>query len=311
MVYSKLQPLSPELEAIKSRFKGVFAFLITPFDKKDWMRLDEEGLRKNVRFLLENGVQNLVPCGGTGELFSLTPEEHKRVVEIVAMEAADKAIVAPGIPGNTKLAIELARHAQEVGCQAILAFPPAGSEEGIFLHYRSLAESVKLGLWVYNTIGWKPEFTARLASLERVIAIKDETGDLKSFIRTKRLVGERLRLICGVDHVTRDTHLWFMEGMDGYTCGLINFVPRLELGVYEASLKKDWETMHEIQRRLEPLQRLRGEAGSISMVKEANEMLGLAGGSHRPPQLPLTEAQRERLRKFLEGLGLRPSSLEP
>ncbi|MEM2927010.1 MAG: dihydrodipicolinate synthase family protein [Candidatus Bathyarchaeia archaeon] len=306
MAYSKSQTLPSELEDLKNRFRGVFAFLITPFEKRDWMKLDEEGLRKNVRFLLENGVKNLVPCGGTGELFSLTPEEHKRIVEIVASEAPNKAIVAPGVPGNTKLAIELARHAEKVGCQAVLAFPPSGSEEGIFLHYRALAESLKIGLWVYNTLGWRPEFTARLASLERVIAVKDETGDLKGLIRTKRLLGERLRLICGVDHVTRDTHIWFMEGMDGYTCGLINFVPKLELGVYEASLSNDWETMHEIQRRLEPLQRLRGEAGSISMVKEANEMLGLAGGAHRPPQLPLTEAQRERLRKLLEELGLKP-----
>jgi len=291
------------LEALKTRFKGVFAFPITPFKPANWLELDVEGLRRNIKFLLENGVRALVPTAGTGEIHSLTLEEHKKVIEAVVEEARGHALVLPGVPGATKTAIELARYAESMGADAVLAFPPGGSEKGLLLHYQCLADAVNIGMMAYNTMGWRPEFIAELAQVGKVIAVKDEVSDLKAFSAMVRLVGDRLAWICGIDHSAMIAHYYFMAGMQGFTCGLINFAPRYELEIYEAGVRRDYEKVLELQRLLAPIARLRAKT-SGNLVKEAMNMVGLTGGSLRPPQIPMREEERMELKRLLIDLGL-------
>lgn len=291
------------MEGLKARFRGVFAFPITPFKPDDWTQLDVEGLQKNIRFLVDNGVRVLVPTAGTGEIHSLAPEEHKRVIHTVLAEAGERAFVVPGVPGATKMAVEAARYAESLGAEAVLAFPPAGSEKGILLHYRYLADSTDLGMMAYNTMGWRPDFVAELVQVERIVAIKDEVSDLRTFSAMVRLLGDRLAWICGIDHPAMIAHYYFMAGMQGFTCGLVNFAPRYELEIYEAGARKDYERVLELQRLLAPIARLRAKT-SGNLVKEAMNMLGLAGGSLRPPQVPMSEEERRELRRMLQELDL-------
>ncbi|MEM2905897.1 MAG: dihydrodipicolinate synthase family protein [Candidatus Bathyarchaeia archaeon] len=291
-------------EALKGRLHGAFAFPVTPFKADDWMELDEEGLRANIKFLVKNGVRKMVPCAGTGELPSLTEEEHRRAVKTVAETAGKDALVAPGIPGSTKQALQAARFFEELGLEAVLAFPPAGREAGIQLHYETLAQSVHLGLIVYNTQGWTPQFIAQLSRIPTVVALKDEMSELRSFARTARLVGDRIVLIGGVDHGAAVAPQYFTAGMKGFTCGLINFAPKYELGIYEAAVRKDYDRVVQLQQTLAPLAEFRSKVGSVSVVKAAMDMVGLAGGPPRPPHVKLTEEERKELKRLLADLGL-------
>lgn len=293
------------VEDIKSRLKGVFAFPITPYKPEDWSELDEEGLRENIRFLVKNGVYNIVPCGGTGEIDYLTEKEHLTATSIVLEEAGDKALVVPTLPGSIKRSIEFAEDLNSLGADIFLAFPPPSDEAGILSYYRALSDRVEGFLMLYNRRGdWSLELISKLAEIKNVVAIKDEKSDLGKFYEIVQLVGDKVVLIGGIDHTRCIVPYYFMVGMKGFTCGLINFMPKPELEIYEAAVKKDYDRVVEIQKSLGPIFSMRKRFGHISMVKEAMNLVGLHGGSHRPPQRPLTEEQRNLLKGELERLGL-------
>jgi len=292
------------LQALKERLCGAFAFPVTPFKAGNWMELDEEGLRANIEFLVKSGVRRIVPCAGTGELPSLTAEEHRRAVKTVAEAAGQDTLVVPGIPDATKPALEAARFIEGLSLQAVLAFPPTGPEAGVQLHYETLAQSLRVALILYNTSGWTPEFIARLSKIAGVVAVKDEMSELRSFSRTARLIGDRAVLIGGVDHAAAVAPQYFMAGMKGFTCGLVNFAPKYELKIYEAAVRKDYERVVQLQEALAPLAEFRSKVGKVSVVKAAMDMVGLTGGPPRPPHIPLTEGERKELKKLLADLGL-------
>jgi len=293
-----------DLTALKERLHGALAFPITPFKAETWMELDEEGLRTNIRFLAKSGVQKVVPCAGTGELPSLTEDEHRRAVRTVTEAAGPGVLVAPGIPGSTKPAVEAARFIEAIGLETVLAFPPSGPEGGVQLHYETLAHNLHVALILYNTQGWTPRFTAQLATIPGVVAVKDEMSELRTFARTARLVGDRVVLIGGVDHAAAVAPQYFAVGMKAFTCGLINFAPKYELEIYKAAVRRDYERVIELQETLAPLAEFRSRVGGVSVVKAAMDMVGLAGGPPRPPQVQLTEEQQRELKALLGDLGL-------
>lgn len=109
-------------------------------------------------------------------------------------------------------------------------------------------------------------------------------------------------LVCGKNHPAKTLHLWFMIGAKGYTCGLINFIPKLEVEIYKAAAKGDYKKCVELQGKIAPLSLFR-EKTKGNMVKEAMNMIGLAGGSIRPPQLPMPEEEKIELKNLLKEYG--------
>ena len=160
-------------------FEGTSTALITPF-KKDGS-IDEEGLRRLVDFQEENGVTTLVPCGSTGESATLSHEEHIRVVSIVRDQAKKAKVLAGAGSNSTSEAVYLSKAAADLGVDGILSISPyyiKPTQEGIYQHYMSIAESIDIPVIVYNVPGRTgsnitAETTLRLAQLPGIIGIKD------------------------------------------------------------------------------------------------------------------------------------------
>src|SRR5690606_35925390 len=179
--------------------KGSLVALITPFKNG---KVDEKAFQDFVEWQIAEGTHGLVPCGTTGESPTLSHEEHNRVVELCVEVARGRVPVVAGAGSNsTQEAISLAQHAKKAGADATLVVTPyynKPSQEGMYQHYKAIAEAVDIPMIIYNIPGrsivdMTVETTARLAKLPNVIGVKDATNDLMRPTRTK--------LACGDDFV--------------------------------------------------------------------------------------------------------------
>jgi len=186
--------------------KGLFTAIITPFDEKG--KVDEEGLRGNIEFQLENGVDGVVPVGTTGESATLSEEEHKRVVEITIDQVNGRALVLAGTgSNNTAEAIDYTRHAKDAGADAALMISPyynKPTQEGIYQHYKKVAESVDIPIILYTVPGRtmvniEPETTKRLSEIPNIVGIKDASGNLNQISKEILLCGEDFVVLSGDD----------------------------------------------------------------------------------------------------------------
>lgn len=294
------------LEEVKRNVKGMLAFAVTPFKDEPGAPepiVDEEGLRRNIRFLLKHEIYCIVTCAGTGEIGNLTMDEHRRVVRIVAEEARGKAVVFAGVGQRTAVAVQMARNAQEGGCDGVLVIPLPLQEEPLHQHYKTIAQAVDIGVMAFRNPSspFSLNFLSRLAEIPNVIAIKEETGDILAFRKMVLAGGHRFAYVGGGEMLAP---YYFLAGGHGITTGLMNFIPQFSIEMYQAAVKGDWGAVMAIQKKLQPISDLRGKPGNgISLVKEAMDMLGLTGGSLRPPMAPLSREDREELRRLLADLG--------
>lgn len=296
---------------MKDKLKGVFTFMITPFKPNNFMELDVDGLRKNVRYLKENGIQALVPCGETGEIYSLTLEEIKKMIEVIAEEKGSIMLI-PGVPSGIKSAIEIAKHAENVGADAILVFPSekATSEDWLYGYYKIVADSVNIDIIPYITgsliaiLTKNPKFILKLLKIENVVAFKYESPDLWILGELIFLSKDKVAWIIGPNFSSRVTECYFKLGISGFTDGISNFIPQLPLALYKSAIEENWNEFKSIEEKLAEITELRRKAGWIAFVKKALDMLGLAGGSIRPPLQPMSEEFEKPLRNMLKGLGM-------
>src|SRR5947207_5506139 len=179
--------------------RGCGTALVTPFSS-DGSRLDELALRRLLRYQIESGIHFLVPCGTTGESPTLTHEETLRVVEITVAEAKSGLVpVYAGAGGNnTSKIIELALEYQAMGVDGILSVSPyynKPTQEGLYQHYRAIAEAVALPIIVYNVPGRtgsniEPATLARLAHIENIVAVKEASGNISQMAEIANIVPE-------------------------------------------------------------------------------------------------------------------------
>lgn len=169
---------------LRSRFRGVIAFPITPF-KAD-LSLDIDGLRQNLAKLLDHPVCAVVAAGGTGEMYSLTPAEHLRVIQTTVEVASGRVPVIAGVGFGQQLAVDLARAAASAGADGILAFPPyypQADDEGMLAYYRAIGEATQLGMLIYSRdwANFGPAMVERLTTIPNLVAWKDGQGDFGDF----------------------------------------------------------------------------------------------------------------------------------
>lgn len=304
------------LEELKEKYVGAQVVMVTPFNED--YSLDLEGLRSNTRFLIKNGVQVLQPSGSTGEFWSLTPEEHKRVIKTVVDEARGRVPVVPGTAhSGTNLTVELSKYAEEVGADGVMIVPPyyqIPTVEGLYEHYRTVAEAINIGIVIYNnpwtskvTIG--PELMSRLAGIPNIVAVKETTADMRLAFRLIMLTGDRLTYSMGSGEILAP--YFYMSGAKGHVTGMANFAPQIAVAMYEAAMKKDWAKVNEIHRKIFPYLDLIAKLVEkhkgtmyITVIKEAMRMLGLPGWPPRKPLLPLTDEEREELKRVLKEIGV-------
>jgi 5-dehydro-4-deoxyglucarate dehydratase len=283
---------------------GVIGFPITPF--RTDLSVDIEALRQNVRAMLEHPLAAIVAAGGTGELYSLTPREHLHVVSLVVEEARGKVPVIAGTGFSSVLGAELASHAAAAGASGILAFPPyypGAEEDGLVEYYTALGRATTLGLLIYSRDWFHP--TA--ATVERIaatvptlIAWKDGQGDIRRLQMIKERVGDRLCWIGGAgdDMVPA----YYAIGIRAFTSSIANVSPQLALQLHDAGSRGDSAALQRMMTEyVVPLyaMRARRKGHEVTVMKELMTMLGLAGGTVRPPLVPLGHKELEELRSTL------------
>lgn len=299
-----------DYEELKGKLRGIFVFPTTPYND-DATDVDEEGIRRNVRFLVDSGIKIVVPCGGTGEFFSLSVDEHDRIISAVADECKGKAMVIAGIGHSTHVAVKMAEHAESAGCDAVMVIPPSihASDQGLYEHYKAIASSVSIGVMIFRVPWGAPlsmELVTKLADIDNIVAVKEETGDIEWFRKLLKAVGDKVVGICGVSE--KVFPYYYMVGARGTSTGIAGFAPQLSLKMYDALVNNDFATVLDLHKKLMPLHDLRARHGNaIPVVKAALDMLGLRGGPVRLPLLPLSPEDRKELQKILVELGI----LEP
>ena len=294
-------------EELKSSLQGIVGFGVTPF--REDLSVDMAALRQNAAFLAEH-CEVVVPLAGNGEIYALSPDEHKAIGRAVVEEIHGRKPVLVGVGFTMPIARDLAQAAETYGADGILVLPPYfthANDDGLFEYYHSIAQATKLGVILFQThsTNFKPSLLRRLAEVPNIVGMKDEHGDMDQFVRQWGAVGDRMALICGVGEILAPSY--FALGVKAFTSGLVNFMPgtcreilaHLKAGELQAASRVvDQETMAIYDLRVK-------KPGYRTLViKEAMNLCGLNAGRVRPPLAPLPEEDRQELRALLTGLGL-------
>jgi 4-hydroxy-tetrahydrodipicolinate synthase len=289
-------------------FQGSLVALITPMRADG--SIDEAALRRFVEWQIREGTEGLVPVGTTGESPTLSHDEHKRVVEIVIEAAARRVPVIAGAGSNsTREAIELSQHAQKAGADGVLIVTPyynKPTQEGLYLHYKAIAESIDIPVIIYNipgrsVIDMSVETMARLAEIPNIVGVKDATANLTRPLHTRRAIGPQFCQLSGEDH----TALAFLAaGGHGCISVTANVAPALCAAMHRAWREGRVSEAIAIQDRLLPLHDAMFAETSPGPVKYAASLLGFTAPHCRLPLAPVRESTAARIRAAMEELGL-------
>lgn len=288
---------------LRTKLSGVIAFPITPF--KDDLSLDLPGLHQNLNKLLEYPIAAFVAAGGTGEIFSLTPAEYLRVIELSALAVEDRVPVIAGVGFGQRLAVEMVQAAEKAGADGILVFPPyyeQADDEGLFEYYRSIAAATRLGLIVYSrdSATFSPAIVERLTSIQNLIAWQDGQGNIRHVQSIMHHVGERLIWIGGAGDDL--VGAYYSTGIRAFSSSIATVAPALSLKLHELAAADDGEALAELlETCVIPLYALRARRRGyeVSAMKALMDMIGLNGGPVRPPLVNVTPEELDELRTIL------------
>ncbi len=291
------------------KLEGSFPAMITPFRRG---LLDEEALRAHARRLIAGGSSGLVPCGSTGEAATLTPAEYKRVVAVTLEEARGRVPVIAGVGTNaTWRAVETAQTAAALGADALLGLVPyynKPTQEGLFLHFRELARSVKLPIVVYNIpsrcgVNLLPATLARLAkACPNIAAVKEAAGMVDQVSEILNACPPGFTVLSGDDSLT----LPFMAvGAKGVISVVANIAPKESARLVSAMLAGKLSEARSIHLKLFPLVKSLFVETNPIPVKAAAALLGYCSAELRLPLTPITPEGRAKVAKALKAAGLR------
>lgn len=288
-------------------FHGSIVALLTPF--RDG-KVDEKAFSQLVAWQIRQGTNGIVPCGTTGKSPTLSHEEHKQVVELAVAAAKGKVPVIAGTGSNsTEEAIALTRHAKEAGADAALVVTPyynKPTQEGLYLHYKAIAEAVKLPIIIYNipgrcVIDMSVDTMARLAQISNIVGVKDATNDLTRPLKTRLAIGPNFCQLSG-----EDATIGAFLGQGGHGCISVtaNVAPKLCAQLHAAWAKGDRAKFARLRDKLMPLHEVLFVETSPVPIKYAVSKLGKCLPDARLPLAPVSAALRQRIDKVLAELGL-------
>ena len=296
-------------------FTGTGTALVTPFRRDG--SLDEPALRALVKRQIDAGIDFLVPCGTTGESPTLTHGEHLRVVEIAVELAKGRVPVLAGAGGyNTAEVIALARELAEIGADGILSVTPyynKPTQEGLFQHYRVIAEAITLPIVVYSVQGRtgvnvEPATVRRLSAIENIVAVKEASGNISQMAAILNIVPDDFIVLSGDDAITLPL---IALGGRGVISVVSNEIPSEMTRLTRLALDGDFAAAREIHRRFHPLMEVNFVESNPIPVKAAMAQMGLLEPVWRLPLVAPKAESEARIRTVLESLELLNSAVPP
>ncbi len=297
-------------------YAGCYTAIVTPFKKK--LVVDYDGLRENIRFQIDNGIDGVVPCGTTGEAATLSMEEHEKIIDTVVDEANGKIKVIAGTgSNNTAEAIELTRHAKDSGADACLLITPyynKPTQEGIYQHYKKIAETVDIPLIPYSIksrtgINVEPDTIIRLSKIKGIIGIKEASGDLNqvstiiSKLKTEGNKNSDFVLFSGDDTLTLPI---IALGGKGVISVVSNIMPKDVKTLTDYCLSGNFEGARKIHYKLLNLTKTMFIETNPAPVKYAmnvlkeNNKTGMNAGNLRLPLVGVSDASKEKIKDVLK-----------
>jgi len=291
----------------KTRFRGSFTALITPFKNGS---LDEKALRDLVDWQIVEGTNGLVPVGTTGESPTLSHDEHMHVVEWCVEQAKGRVPVIAGAGSNsTKEAVSLAQHAEEAGADAVLVVSPyynKPTQEGLYQHFKAINDAIGIPIIMYNipsrsVIDISVDTMKRLYELKNVAGVKDATANMARVSQQRSAMGADFNQLSGEDI----TALGFMaHGGHGCISVTSNVAPRLCAQFQSACLRGDYATALTLQDKLAPLHLNLFVETSPAPIKYAMSLLGKCDNVLRLPMVRASEKAQSAVREAMVHAGL-------
>jgi 4-hydroxy-tetrahydrodipicolinate synthase len=315
-----------EMAELKKKLKGVIIVNTTPFNHDG--SLDIEGLRANLRWLLKRTAGKdfiFNPLGSTGEFYAMSDEECKAVIKTTVEEVNGKLPIFAGAgrPGTMET-VKMCKYAESVGVdgvQVILPYYFTATEEGTYLHYKTIAESLKIAVMVYNNPGpsgcWiRPELMAKIAKIPNIIACKENTPNLTQYVQMQKAVDPGdMAFFCGLGE---QMYTWGAKnGYAGVVSSNANLMPEWTYSLYLAAKAHDFAEMDALMKKMAPFNdffnRLTATMAHIGVynnpalmylptVKAAMDIIGLKGGELRLPITGLTNTEKAELAGILKAL---------
>jgi 5-dehydro-4-deoxyglucarate dehydratase len=287
--------------------RGLLSFPVTHFDADD--RFDAASYRKHCAWLLEHEPAGFFAAGGTGEFFSLRPDEIGDVVSACVAEVKGRVPVIAGCGYGTAMAVQLAREAEKRGADGILLLPPylVNSEQaGLAAHIEKVCNSVSIGVIVYNRDNAVANDETLAGLCERnpnLVGFKDGVGDLELLARIYSRLGKRVTYIGGMPTAETFALPYHDIGFDTYSSAIFNFLPVWAKRFFGAVRGNDRATVqHHLRDFVMPYIAIRNKARgyAVSIVKAGCRIVGRPAGHVRPPLVDLKPAEFEDLRRLIE-----------
>ena len=290
------------------KLRGTFTVMVTPFTPDE--KLDKKGFCANIDWYIEEGIHGVICLGSTGEFANLTIEERKSIIDLTVDQVKGRVPIIAGTAANsTRETVEMTKYAQDAGADAALIVAPyygLPTQDDLYGHYRSIAENVPIPIMVYNNPGFSgvdmlPPLVERLAVLDNILYLKESTGDIKRVHELLRRCGDSIDIWCGWDDLAYE---FFLLGCPGWVAPIANFMPKTAAELFTLAEKKAYEEAKALFFKMLPLLSYLEEGQLLAKVKEAMNMIGKTGGKPRKPFLPITEEQKDELRRMLSEVGL-------
>jgi 4-hydroxy-tetrahydrodipicolinate synthase len=293
---------------MRATFQGSIVAMVTPFRNGT---IDESKVKELVELHVKNGTDAIVPCGTTGESPTLSHDEHHHMVELVVAAAAGRIPVIAGTGSNsTAEAIALTKHAERAGANGALVVNPyynKPTQEGLYRHFRAVAEATPLPILVYNiqgrtAVNIETDTMARLVrDCPTIVGVKEASGSLDQMSQVILACGPDFAVISGDDNITLPL---LAIGGRGVISVIANIVPRETSEMVHAALDGDWKRARELHYKLFPLARAAFLETNPIPIKEAMAMAGMLEPEFRLPMCRMGDANREKLRAILTAYGL-------
>ncbi|MBW7570882.1 MAG: 4-hydroxy-tetrahydrodipicolinate synthase [Succinivibrio sp.] len=289
------------------KYQGSMVALITPFSNG---KVDFAALEKMVEFQIQNGTTCLVVTGTTGECPTLTNEEHIEVIKRSVEVANGRVPVMAGAGSNNPVeAIALSNAAKEVGADSLLhnaGYYNRPNQEGLYAHFKMVHDNTDLPIFIYNVPGRtvvniSSETVAKLSKLERVVGIKDATGNLERPWLERNMIDKPFIFLSGEDSTAVSFNVAGGVGVISVTA---NVAPALVAKVQNLTLEKKWEEAAEHQLKLMKLHKLMFKEPSPAPAKYAASLLGLCKEDVRLPILPVSDSLRAEIKAEMQKLEL-------